>query len=591
MKFLPTLPKVIIYLTVSIICCIVLATCSAQKIHAQDLGTIPGYLQPNTDSNVPVNLHTYTQSVVIEALNSVSCVVTGVDFLSSDHKCLGVNLKTGKISYVPAQDNGMAVVFANMIGFMYQPVMHTSDYFAYLGNNFIGTKKAYAQVNTGFGFQGITPILPVWVAFRNIVYLLFVVFFILVGLGIVLRVRLDPKATMNIQNELPKLIIGLILVTFSFAVAGFLIDMMYLASYVIITVMATADPAPIGGAVGAIGNPANGIDPKFTLSILNQTPMGFVDQLFHGQGDCNIANPSNCGIFGIVFAANQAVTYIIYGVVKQLVSNNGFLAVLVGIFNFGCWVTHFPFDLSNVDWGACAGGVASALAYLIVWLVLYFALLVALFRLWWVMIRAYIYILVDIALSPFLIGFGVFPGSKVNFSGWVRGMVAHLLVFPVAVFMFLLGKVFIDKLVITNGNYFTPPLLGVIVDPQMTAQIGQSNTFNIGYLIGFGIILITPTIQDQVTEIVGYQPNKHIGAALGAAGAFGAAAAGTVAAPMTIGLAKSAFQFADPSRGRSEGWALRAILREPEANHGAGTIQRRVVNKIRYIGTGKAPKA
>lgn len=562
---------------------IVIATTFPKITHAQyqPNASMNPYLQPNTENNVPANLHVFTQSIVIETLNSVSCVVTGVDFLTQDHRCLGVNQKTGQLGYVSGNQTDAVTFMARMIGDLYRPIMHTSDYVAYLNNHFIGTKKAYAA-STGIGFQGLTPILEVWVAFRNIVYLIFVVFFILTGLGIMLRVRLDSKTALDIQSALPKLIIALILVTFSFAIAGLLVDMMYLLSYIIITIMQTAD---------------SNIDPKHILTILNQTPMGFVDQVFGVPNQpCDSANQGNCGIWQLVGNGDTAISYIVYGAVTQLVSNNNLLAFLLGMFNIGCWWPHVwnPFD-HNVDWASCAGGVVAAITYLVVWLVLYFAILIALFRLWWTMIKSYIFILVDIALAPFLIGMGVLPGSVVGFSGWLRGMVSHLAIFPAAIFMFLLGKVFIDKLFINNGNYFTPPLLGVIVNQNQDA--GGAAQFNIGYLIGIGIIFIIPTIQDQLNEILKYNPNKHVGPSLTSAMGFGAAAAGAVAAPMTLGLARSAFQRADPSRGINEGWLRRAVLgpragsirRDGTVQKGP-TRQRRILEGLEYILTGRGGK-
>ena len=88
-------------------------------------------------------------------------------------------------------------------------------------------------METGTGFDGLKPLLPLWTVFRNIVYILFVLVFVIIGVAIMLRLKIDPRTVMTIQNQIPKLIIGILLVTFSFSIAGFLIDIMYTSIYLI----------------------------------------------------------------------------------------------------------------------------------------------------------------------------------------------------------------------------------------------------------------------------------------------------------------------------------------------------------------------
>src|SRR5690606_17169499 len=85
-------------------------------------------------------------------------------------------------------------------------------------------------------FAGLLPLMGIWTAMRNIVYLLFVLIFIILGLGIMFRLQIDPRAVLSIQSQLPRIVIALILVTFSYAIAGFLIDLMYLSLFLIINI-------------------------------------------------------------------------------------------------------------------------------------------------------------------------------------------------------------------------------------------------------------------------------------------------------------------------------------------------------------------
>src|SRR3989344_6266299 len=210
----------------------------------------------NTNPDVPNNLHNWTQNVMIEVMSALTCQLAGVDPINPQQGCLGIDSKSGKIGFLPSavsgKANGGAIGFmGNMIATLYTPPLHTSDYFQNLAQNFGISKKTYAQ-NTGAGFQGLTPLIGVWSAFRNIVYLFLVIVFVVIGLAIMLRVKIDPLTVMTIQNQIPKVIIGVLLVTFSFAIAGFLIDMMWVSIYLIYGIISGIPGVNLG-----VFNPSN----------------------------------------------------------------------------------------------------------------------------------------------------------------------------------------------------------------------------------------------------------------------------------------------------------------------------------------------
>src|SRR3989344_5398845 len=214
---------------------------------------------PNTNSNVPNNLHNWTQSVMIEVMLALTCQLVGIDPTQPNRQCLGIDQKTGKIGFLPTGDaekmqiGGAIGGMSNMISMLYAPPIHTSDYFQNLAQNFGIVKNANAQV-TGTGFKGLEPLQKLWEAFRNIVYLLFVIVFVVIGLAIMLRIKIDPRTVMTIQNQIPKIIIGIILVTFSFAIGGFLIDLMWVTIYLVFGIISGVSPE-IASSVNSL-NPA-----------------------------------------------------------------------------------------------------------------------------------------------------------------------------------------------------------------------------------------------------------------------------------------------------------------------------------------------
>lgn len=393
------------------------------------------YNAPDNNPDVPRNMHTYTQNVMIEVLSALNCQISGIDIVNPNQDCLGVDSQTGKIGFV--KNGGGAIgMMGSLIAATYNPPIHTSDYIAYLSQNFGVAKPAYAQ---GLGFQGITPLVKIWSVFRNVVYLVFVIVFVVIGLAIMLRVKIDPRTVMSIENQIPKIIISLLLVTFSFAIAGFLIDMMYVLIFLIFNLF---------HASGAIANPDG----------LNK-----VQQSFNGDNVLGVFN-NMLGYYQIVVKASDSV--------RDVVST------LFTVAKPESW-----FDVGRNILVGLIGVVGFFLAFLIIGI----ALLWALFRIWFMLISSYVFILLDIITAPFWMLFGAFPGGGLGFTGWLRDFLANLITFPATIGMFLAGRAFMDALAPQSGitpNSFVPPLVGNI------------NQGTLSSLIGLGIILLTPDINN-----------------------------------------------------------------------------------------------
>ncbi len=131
-----------------------------------------------------------------------------------------------------AQANSGA--YGSLIGFVsdiYKTKPASTDvYVADLMHDMNIAQPAYAQ---GLGFAALNPILSVWKIFRNIAYFGFVIIFLVIGFMIMFRQKIGSQAVITAQQAIPNIIIALIAVTFSYAIAGLLIDAMYLIMYLI----------------------------------------------------------------------------------------------------------------------------------------------------------------------------------------------------------------------------------------------------------------------------------------------------------------------------------------------------------------------
>ncbi len=80
----------------------------------------------------------------------------------------------------------------------------------------------------GFGYKhGGAAVQELWKITRNISYSLLILATIIMSFLIMFRVKTSPQTMITVQSAIPKIIAALILITFSYAIAGFLIDVMY----------------------------------------------------------------------------------------------------------------------------------------------------------------------------------------------------------------------------------------------------------------------------------------------------------------------------------------------------------------------------
>ena len=160
---------------------------------------------------------------------------------------LGVCLLWGAMERVPAgspaysyyQNYGLIpnIQTANVAMLMNQPAS-TRLWIADTGQalGFI-PRQANAQ---GIGFSGLLPILNLWKTFRNLAYVLLALVLIFMGFMIMFRTKIDPHTVASIQMVLPRIIISLILITFSYAIVSLFIDLSYVILFLAYNLFRTA---------------------------------------------------------------------------------------------------------------------------------------------------------------------------------------------------------------------------------------------------------------------------------------------------------------------------------------------------------------
>ncbi len=140
---------------------------------------------------------------------------------------------------------GMLGFQSKLVAQLFESQPSSKEYIADLLDNMgVPTvSRAYAQ---GTGYSAMSPFLPFWKVFRNLAYSLYIIMFVVVGIMIMLRTKVNAQTIITIQTALPNLLITLLLITFSYAIVGFMIDLMYFLIYFAVY---------LGNASGIINDP------------------------------------------------------------------------------------------------------------------------------------------------------------------------------------------------------------------------------------------------------------------------------------------------------------------------------------------------
>ncbi|MFA7301767.1 MAG: hypothetical protein WC069_05630 [Candidatus Shapirobacteria bacterium] len=300
-----------------------------------------------------------------------------------------------------------------MIGMLYTPAASGVEYIASLKDNVLG-KPAYAQSPNGFGFKGIAFLLPLWKAFRNVVYVLSSILFVVIGLMIILRVKVSPQAVVTIQSAIPTVITSLILVTFSYAIAGLIIDLSNLIGGIMLAIIFNVQGINI--TTSAVLNPVAGL-----TSDLTYANYSFVELV--NPGFANLAN------LLMSTAPKGATMMMISAQIGGVITG----MILGGIFNF---IGMFP-TFYNV--GDAIGQIVGGFLGLTI-IPIIFGIIIGIWiiQMFFGMLTSYVTIIFKIITAPFEIGMGAFPNSKMGFSSWFMDVFANAMVFPIITIFFAL---------------------------------------------------------------------------------------------------------------------------------------------------------
>ena len=289
---------------------------------------------------------------------------------------------------------------------------------------------------------------------------------------IMFRTKTSPQTVVTVQSAIPKLVIALILITFSYAIAGLLVDL----TYVVLGLFAVM--------IKTQGNTITEIPDSSTLftTFLTSNPLRALFWVFF--------------LYGLFF-------FVVGGLIGGVatVATGGALLPFLGLM-----------------------GALSMVVALLVGIII----IVAYVRVLWTLIKAFIQSLILVVIGPIYILGGIFPGGA-GFGAWIRSLAAQLAVFPVVVLMLFFSHYMFWTMRADAGNFIEDVMLEfaeTAVNPYLIpveplpadTQIGLPGfTLGIGlmgYLGAFGIIFLAPHAAGIIKSMIDRKPFPY-GSAIG----------------------------------------------------------------------------
>lgn len=464
----------------------------AQATQSSQFKVNENYTFPTTvNSQSPM----YANLVVNNLLHSFFCLMVGTSPM--DQACVDYLHGVPIISQDNAQ-GGLLGLVLNLNNFVIiNPPVRTGEYFASLGDSLGLVEDAHAQVS-GSGAGVLDPILRLWQVSRNISYIVMIIIFVVIGLMVMFRQRLNPQTVITVQAALPGLVIGLIMITFSYFLASLITDVAFVGTNIVGYYFSVAQGNPpqdlvhdtasrsvlfiFGQFVGAIGQGDISSALSLVFNSMSEQVQGLL-RIFAGMIAFQFGS-SFGGPVGTIGGTAICATGIVTGPVAPFC---GVLGSVVGTVTFG---------------GILAGKAASDPPGTFAWALYFIAIAVliwAMLRLLLRLITNYLSIIFLVVTAPFHFMIASLPGRQGIAIDWIRNMLCNVLAFPavLAVFYFaayLLGDprqpfVISQQLRVTDSTAL--PLFG-----------GLDISF-LRILLVYGALLATPTIPDIICQAIG----------------------------------------------------------------------------------------
>ena len=344
----------------------------------------------------------------------------------------------------------------------------------------------------GLGYNLLQPMLGLWQWSRNTVYMFYIVIIIFLAGLILFRQTLSGQAAISIINSLPSLILSLVLVTLSYPIAGFFVDLIYIGSNVAQGLLITSEGVPgydlVGNKFLTLDN--NDVyylqpdDPEISLWAIWGTAKTEIYDCSQPDTPCisNLLPKVEAGYLQFIGRVLPVVEEGADGLLGR-VSDSGLLNLILGL-----------------------------------------TALMASFRLFLTLLKNYVLLTLSPLYLPWMFLLAAIPSkTKTSVLNAIKPLAAASLSFIAVYILFLLMIIigrsgdFSSSALRSAGEFrFAPPLLGYDSGEIIggSAQITRT-------LIIYILFLASPTIPDMVNNLLNVQSSSQVASQVGQNAATG----------------------------------------------------------------------
>lgn len=312
----------------------------------------------------------------------------------------------------------------------------------------------YAQ-GFGIGFGGLSPILGTWAAFRDVAYFLLTVMFLVTGFLIIIRHKVSGNVAVTVQNALPRLVITLLLITFSYAIAGFVVDLMFWAIYFIVYIFSSLFDSSTFSLIGK------------DRTIAQMATDTSIFRLFF-----NFAIET-----GAMSNAAESISSLLQETANSILGDT--IEKIINFLTFGMMDNILKF---------------------IFMLIITVAMLVQVLRVFFQLLMSYAGFVINVVLSPFILLQGAIPG-KDPFMDWFKNLLAGLAPFVVVIFMMFMAYVLTGTNTIDGVGYNkSGDNVGLRLPLILTQDVSADAFLGI---LAIGFIMLLPEAVNMTKEFMG----------------------------------------------------------------------------------------
>ncbi|HNQ31435.1 MAG TPA: hypothetical protein PKG71_02325 [Candidatus Woesebacteria bacterium] len=374
--------------------------------------------------------------------------------------------------------------------------------------------QTYAQ---GIGFAALTSFQPIWKVFRNIAYLVIVIVIMIVGFMVMFKVGGGGKNAVTLESALPKLVIALLAISMSYALAGLFIDIMYISVALIINLMgpvsgmnAATQTKMIGGVItggsqdlffmlmGNIGqsdgNYYNLAGSLYSLvptymqrvidGLLNSFVIGVIG---HWRATSNFnANPVYPGATATPGNnVRDSLTYIgraLTNVVRRISPIDDLLTSLSSR-GHGALPISTIANIAQIILGMIVGSLlGSVLVRTALMFLLILGMVVIYFRLFFTLLVNYVEIIISILVAPLALMLEAIPGQNA-FMNWMKSLFVNLSVYPIVLVVVLIARAIMNVSAATVPMWSPPFIVNITDQTSLQTLVGAVLIYSLPNII------------------------------------------------------------------------------------------------------------